>query len=286
MVKNTTMGGSLHKIKILPQERIYPLYKAAEPFMSALDGHGYFGVLLYDSWEDKVQCHMCGKWFKLLSAHINQAHKVNTDYYRERFGFGKHLGLCSLGLSKRHSELIKTNKGQKENFERNIKGSIQSRLNYGDSDYKKRIGELIKKSRKVMSYRNKISACDEQIRSRFRVIQQIVKKVPSLRDINKYDPSLHRLIRTYFGGIQNLQKSLGVDTYKTGVKIRDIDLIASMRNYVIKNKSIPTSYRKVLEYSSETYKNHFGSWRKAVEIAGLHQLLSEVSGTGGITNAE
>jgi hypothetical protein len=59
----------------------------ARPRKRLTDGTPYFGKIgemAYD--EDRVQCHLCGRWFKVVGAiHIRAAHGVTIEEYREMF---------------------------------------------------------------------------------------------------------------------------------------------------------------------------------------------------------
>ena len=59
----------------------------ARPRKRLKDGTPYFGKIgemAYD--EDRVQCHLCGRWFKVVGAiHIRAAHGVTIEEYREMF---------------------------------------------------------------------------------------------------------------------------------------------------------------------------------------------------------
>jgi predicted transcriptional regulator len=59
----------------------------ARPSGRLADGtpyHGRIGEMAYD--DDRVQCHLCGKWFKWVGgAHLRQGHGWSLDEYREAF---------------------------------------------------------------------------------------------------------------------------------------------------------------------------------------------------------
>jgi predicted nucleic acid-binding Zn-ribbon protein len=65
------------------------------------DGTVYFGTLgelAYD--EDRVQCHLCGGWLKLLGGqHLLRAHGWTTEEYRNAFQLVRDAPTCSLDLS-------------------------------------------------------------------------------------------------------------------------------------------------------------------------------------------
>lgn len=44
-----------------------------------------FGTINYDEVEDKYQCHICGKWYKILVEHVKDTHGLKIDYYKELF---------------------------------------------------------------------------------------------------------------------------------------------------------------------------------------------------------
>lgn len=72
-----------------------PLAARARP---VADGHGYYGVALYDPLEDKVQCHICGGWFTFLLKHVLRGHGASPEEYRSDFGLGG-ISLCGLKFS-------------------------------------------------------------------------------------------------------------------------------------------------------------------------------------------
>ena len=41
--------------------------------------YGQVGVLAYDRVADKVECHICGEWFRGLNTHVLRTHNVTTD---------------------------------------------------------------------------------------------------------------------------------------------------------------------------------------------------------------
>lgn len=61
---------------------------------------GEIGVLADDG--EKVQCHLCGKWFTTLPLHLIKTHKTEIDKYKEQFGLNRTQPL----VSKKHSERL------------------------------------------------------------------------------------------------------------------------------------------------------------------------------------
>ena len=63
----------------------------------AMKINGNVGILAYDPIEDKLQCHLCGKWFRGLSVHVVVKHGWTADDYREEFGLNRHQSLICEG---------------------------------------------------------------------------------------------------------------------------------------------------------------------------------------------
>jgi len=54
---------------------------------------GEYGSLEKDQDTGRVQCHICGHWYRLLGSHVWQMHDLLADEYREEFGLGYMTGL-------------------------------------------------------------------------------------------------------------------------------------------------------------------------------------------------
>lgn len=67
--------------------------------------YGQLGVLAYDAVEDKVECHICGQWFRGLNNHVLRTHGLTVDEYRMEFGLNRGQGLICEGTKQRLREL-------------------------------------------------------------------------------------------------------------------------------------------------------------------------------------
>lgn len=59
------------------------------------------GQLISDNGE-RVQCHICGRWFIYLAPHLRWKHNLTCDEYREDFGLNRTQPLCAESLSEKH----------------------------------------------------------------------------------------------------------------------------------------------------------------------------------------
>ena len=56
---------------------------------------------------DRIQCLLCGKWFKRLPTHLKAIHEMTSDEYKEMYGLPWKRGLCSKDHSLKLSENLK-----------------------------------------------------------------------------------------------------------------------------------------------------------------------------------
>jgi len=63
---------------------------------------GELGELAYDPDEDKVQCHLCGGWYRVIgSSHLRRGHGWTLAAYRDAFRLPMQLATCSRGVTQR-----------------------------------------------------------------------------------------------------------------------------------------------------------------------------------------
>ena len=74
------------------------------PGLGEWDGpiHGELGVLAVEG--DRVQCHVCGEWYKSLGHHTVLAHRVSADEYRAIFGLRLSTGLIGPALQEQRRQ--------------------------------------------------------------------------------------------------------------------------------------------------------------------------------------
>lgn len=272
------MPATLADIQAKYGDSVYPLYKDQmhEPYMEADNGIGYKGVVMYDEKEDKVQCSECGKWVKKITNRHLQMHNFDTHKdYKDKFSLDYKTPLCGKSTSnKSRQAALKASLttewiAQKESNKEFIK-SISSK----GAVAKSKKGTTIQES-------NKIGLCDAQIVSRWYIVQQQIGHIPSSVDLKKYDSQLYYGIIKRHGSLSVASKKFGFTSLAPGQRstgiYTDIQLIASLRNFVISEKRIPLY--KDFYNRKPTYKtiiDRFGSWRRAKMMAGLDQLLEEI----------
>jgi hypothetical protein len=243
---------------------IRTLFKAEAPFMDVQTGYGYQGVVMYDDNEDKVQCHICGEWFVHVGLHAFKKHKVKSDDYKIRFGLSLRTGLCSVGLS--NSRRLATERAiERGEIRQDI--ATQS-AKYGRLKY--RSMKRRQNGAKIMQWVNAFGLCDLQIKNRYDIVKSIVGHEPYMSEIIKYDSKLYHcgIVKRY-GNLENFKNKLGILSEKLppSNKIETTELIASLRQFSHDNKRLP----KVTDFNGrhKAFYRVFGSWKQALNIAGL-----------------
>lgn|SRR3990167_4920457 len=256
-------------------ENIMPMFKVQEPFMAAPDkGHGYFGVMLRDLDDDKLQCHVCGKWFRSIANHSRLAHDLKAHDYKFKYGLPLGLGMVAMSTASKHSSRA---------IEQNENCETSPLIKAADSLARKRKALKISgkplmllQGRKSMAFKNKHGLCDDQIMARYTVVKAIVKDEPEIPQLKKYDRTLYDAIRRRFGSLHGFRHAKGFRLKKSNVGSRyeNIELIAHLREWAAKHKTLPTysgfnASRNGYHASASTILGHFGSWNAALQAAGL-----------------
>ena len=243
---------------------IRSLYKAHEPFMEVSVGHGYQGVLMYDDQEDKIQCHLCGKYYALLGKHTFMAHGLLSSDYRQQFGLSSKMPLCANRISRRARETIERHPEMKVKGAASLK---KHRLTLSHSEWSK----IAKRGKSVMSRQNTLGLCDLQMRARWEVVEKIVGREPSCKDLYKYDRVLYtRIIST--GTVNEYRKKIGRGTHVAGpLRTADTTVIAAIRKWSRNRPRLSSTewIRTKQRPGIDAVLKVFGSWQGAMSASGL-----------------
>lgn len=243
---------------------IETLFKVEMPITPVKVGHGYLGVILRNKKTDQLQCHICGQWHEHLAFHIRFKHKIKCKDYRIKFSLPLNYGLVNSAISKKKSEFQRgSNNTWQKNFLKNPpvydrKKHLRA-TRYGCSN---------------MAFQNKKGACKEQMLRRFMIVADIVGREPTKLDLRTYDCSLLNLIVNKYGTLNNYRAKNSFTVTKANPYYTEEKLISYLRKFYIKNKRKPVS-RDFKGFQSNDYPSsvtifrRFGSWRKALSMAGL-----------------
>lgn len=243
--------------------QIETIFKAEPPFEEIKNGHGYLGILLRDINEDKIQCHLCGDWFKALPSHAIKAHGLNANDYRIEFQLPLGLPLASRSTLWKHSQRAM----KKENLDKLAIARLNSPI--ANKGYKRKKFPW-KYFRKNRAHENKFNLCSEQIVRRFMIVSDLVGREPTQKDLEKHDEPVWAAIRRRHKNINNFRKKHGFTVVERDRIWEDDQIISELRRFNLKHDRIPRA--KDFRSSSPTdvtIRKRFGSWHNAMILAGF-----------------
>lgn len=263
---------------------IETLFKAQPPYMEVEAGYGYLGVMLLNKVTDKVQCHVCGEWFKNLGWHVH-SHNLTARQYKEKFSLFYYTPLCGRSVSRQRSNNYKTHPKNKTFIERLKRMNAEGKMGGGyvkkkNPEYYKRGGN--NSGQRTMAFLNSKGFCERQMLSRYLIVAGIVGNTsPSHRQLFKYDRPLYQKIVRQYGNVGNFKKKYGYALLKWGArKYTEEYILADIIKFAKENGRVPrsrdfTGNRRGNKVSKETIRKHFGSWNRALTLAGFERFPNE-----------
>lgn len=260
-------------MRIKHEDNILTLTNYKEPLMEVKDGFGYYGTLAVTVDGELAQCHICGKLFKDVGKHAEQAHNVKVRKYKEQFKLAYTTALISEAEREarkyRMLDYLKslTPEERRINKERNIK----------------RLKEALKKRKKgqpklaLESY-NKRGTCPQQLLAKIKEVEKKLGHVPTLAefiDVTGGQRYKHLIFKVY-GSWKNAVKLATNKTDftpknsgNTRFRYTDDELLSALKDFWEQNKKLPTATdcKRGLLPSENTYTRRFGSLVKARKLA-------------------
>lgn len=234
-----------------------------EPLMKYEKGYGYQGALVFDGKSGDVQCHICGKWFHSLQAHIRYEHKLTARLYRSETGLARRTALISESL---RNKLIEMKIGEKRVKSFSFKGRKHSIAT------RKKIAEALRVS--SMEYKNIRGTCPEQILDRLQKMTQKFGRTPTEKEMG----GLYNTTKKVYGSIETACRLAGIqyrvpgtnkDFGRNSRKYSNEFLIQMIKEFRAINSREPSysDIRRKFIPSYELYWQRFGGLRKAIKIS-------------------
>lgn len=241
-----------------------------EPLMPAPSGnHGYLGVILYNKTKDKIQCHVCGKFYRALSGsgHL-KIHEMNNEEYKEKFEIDRTVALCAEGTREKHLEaLIMREDYQDGTILKKLKKYTVSK----EANEQRKKTNLGKKRR--IYAKNKTGHCPEQLLEKIKKLKTELGFVPNGEDFKRKNKGkyLSSIIQT-FGSYNRAIEKCGFevpDKFRDSYK-RD-ELIKYLQDFYKRfgRTASNTDFKRGYLPSVKTYVRTFGSLNKARMEAGV-----------------
>ncbi len=257
----------VHKRKVRMGSELF-LYRAKAPFVES--GASVFGALELDQTEDKVCCHECGRWFKMLGPHIHWKHGLTVRAYKLKHGLTQQTSLI--------------NEGTREK----LSASIRSRPNpNGIRDFlpMARMASIRNGRGKGVRHqsaerRNKRRRCPAQILFDLRELADKLGHTPSGPEMQAIGLS-HQTLKDTFSGesVISIMSLAGLQPRHQGQQFSTDVLKEIIRDFYVRFGRLPSAKdltRRSLPAWS-TFKRHFGSLRKAYAAAGFGLIIKRVA---------
>lgn len=256
--------------EITTLDEIENLYKTGSnaPYKRIENGHGYYGVMIKEKASNNIQCHICGKFFVFLATHVKGTHKLYANDYRELYGFSNSVPLCSPEISAKFRQRCI------ERFANRVYDVEQCRRSAAMGRKAMAVARKRRGTSYSLSKLNERNICPEQIDRRFLVVADIVGRNPTAKDLANHDFPVYKAMKNRFGTLNNYRKLKGYDTAIWNGKPKESDMVLEMlRKFAKKYDRLPRvrDFAELGENycTQRTVISHFGSWRRALMMAGL-----------------
>lgn len=177
-----------------------PIYKGIPPFMKYDKGYGYYGVLLENNVDGKLQCHLCGKDVLNLAKHIFHKHKKYTPRsYKEETGLSLTTPLVSESTRKKQkNNFLNLTEAKKREVIKRLR-RLNKKLHSGNK--KQRVNKA------SLQVNNKYGTCPEQVKSQFYEKYNELGRLPKVEELSG---RLRYIIETRFGTYEEAVVSWGI----------------------------------------------------------------------------
>jgi hypothetical protein len=239
-------------------------YNYKEPLMKFTEGYGFMGALVFDGKTDQIQCHLCGEWFGSLGHHLAREHNMKASAYKEKVGLLQTTALVSEsarakmianGLEKRKRNLIPGKKKTQEE--------------------KDKISRTLRENAEKAEGMNLKGTCPAQIIDR---MQKIAQEKGDKLKMKDFKTSLCDLAKKTYGSVKEACKIAGINYREPGKTLKNDlvkpeerreSLLEDLRRFERINGRRPSTSdtKRNLVPSWNTYRKHFGSWKKAYKLA-------------------
>lgn len=259
------------------EELIFYNYK--EPLKEVVNGYGYMGVILSTKNGERIQCHLCGKTFEELQAHVRQAHDMSNGEYKDKFGLAGSTSLISENI--RQKRKLRTIEWMKNMSPEKLR-AMRQKTREGYRRWKEKFGHLRVQPKIALETKNRRGTCPDQLLDKIRQVAKKVGHSPSkieFIDHWKSQKYIHIIYKT-FGSWDKAKEMAGYHSLDIGtpsrprnrLKYSKEELIEYLQIFYQENGKPPTETdcRRGLIPESSIYRRMFGSFPEARKASGIN----------------
>lgn len=258
--KNDKTGEELSMSKVA-------FYKYKEPLQKINNGFGFQGVLIYSKNRDKIQCHICGKFFRALNNyHLQKIHKITAAEYKEQFGLRQTTALIGEGT---REKLLHRLDNMPESYwiqkMKSLKRAQQIKNHPGGQKWR-------------IEQKNLKGTCPNQLLQKIQVLANELHTTPTGKQfLNKYRGMYMGSIRATFGTYEEAVRMAKLTPHREieAKKFSTPNLLNYFKIFYKIHKRVPrdSDHKRGLLPDFNVYINRFGSINRARLLANIPILL-------------
>lgn len=263
------------------------LYKQKAPFVPS--GKSVLGALEYKKISDRVKCHECGEWFKMLGSHVVQVHGLTPKEYRVAHGLRMKTPLCGPKYSAYRASVAGT-APQLVRHQHQFPDIAKKALSSAHQSRRRSLAassQPFMAERPLFELRNENGSCQAQLMARLKALATRLGKTPTNREILADGMSPQSICValnvtdlnqafSLIGLVRITPGQTGTPGGWNKLYNRQI-LIEMLRDFHAKYGRLPTNSdrRAGLIPGHTIFGKIFGSMANAYEAAGLARVAAE-----------
>ncbi len=254
---------TLKRIKYDSPSGYINIGKWIPPFMPVKNGQfGFMGILAEDVKSGKLQCHICGEWYKMLSTHVFAKHNLKQSKYQQKFGLLVSTCLQTMKIRKDRSDLM-TKMRKDHPRKMNAKGTFEKNNTLSANR---------KGKKKALESQNKYGVCELQMEHKIKTLARKLGKTPTLTDIlNHYGQGTVSLIGSRYSSYVAYCKKINLIPNWSNANPKYSKKYFKDKMLAAKKAKIPLTLESIFTESESRnmykyYKNGMKSLKKACKI--------------------
>jgi len=254
------------------------IYK--EPLLKTPDGFGYLGTLSQTKDGKYVQCHICGKLFEHLAAHVSHAHKMKAVEYREKFQLSYGTAMASEQYRiDRRNQYLKYLRSLSEEERLELKRKLQEKSRQA------RPKKAPQPEKHRLETKNRRGTCPDQLIEKIKEVADKLGHTPSKLEFNqflgtqKYTHAIYATFGSWTKALEMAGHTAKTTTNKGnkrgGKGYSREELLELLVVFAQEYNKIPTftDFRGGLLPSYEAYTHHFGTLENARRESGVYSFI-------------
>ena len=227
-------------------------------------GESIKGALEVSTDGNQLKCHECGSWFENLNAHIRSAHKLKTADYKTKHGLKQ--GSALVGEATRLKLIAASSKNGHQTL-KSIKKAQEAMTLKRANGWKPTAGWG------GTERRNGHGNCAAQIAYDIRILVDRLRRIPTQKEAVQAGINLDILREKYgtVGNVANIVNGTPLSRKQPTRWYSDEELLKMLKAFGKTHKRPPfqSDCRRGLLPNNVTFAKRFGSWNKALKLAGF-----------------